>query len=58
MYEKVIQVLFSLGLIFTLYSLIFKNVKIKDKQLRKVTCERDFLLAILYLYLILRNWDF
>ncbi|WP_028898229.1 hypothetical protein [Prevotella sp. HUN102] len=57
MREIIHLIIFSLGLLFTLYNLLYANGKIKDKTLQKVTNDRDILLAALFAYLILMSLD-
>lgn len=57
MREIIHLIIFSLGMLFTLYNLLYANGKIKDKTLRKVTNDRDILLAALFAYLILMSLD-
>lgn len=57
MRETIYLIIFSFGLLFNLYNLLYANRKIEDKALRKVTDDRDILLVLLFLYLILMNLE-
>ena len=53
LHHYIIILLFSVGLIYSIYIIAIKNRKIKDKQIQKLTQERDILSAAIFLYVLL-----
>lgn len=53
LHHYIIILLFSVGLIYSIYRIVIKNRKIKDKQIQKLTQERDILSAAIFLYVLL-----
>ena len=53
LHHYIIILLFSVVLIYSIYRIAIKNRKIKDKQIQKLTQERDILSAAIFLYVLL-----
>ena len=57
LHHYIIILLFFVGLIYSIYRIAIKNRKIKDKQIQKLTQERDILSAAIFLYVLLEILD-
>ena len=54
-HNYIITIIFIIGCIYNINKIIRKNTKIENKDIKKLTQEKDILYTIIYVYIILKS---